>query len=240
MSGAGQSAKGGGSNSQATQSSTTERSTSEASSRPGEDAARYAMRSSVSSPTNHVQLVWSRSSDLSAVRKVIVNELLAYVNCYRHSTNAEALQKVVLSHFATADITEAKRIVTDEFQSVSGAAQYVTKRHNSATRSAHEAELEDILSILDICDIKEALDSYIFIAANFKIMPKFSPEEIKLGVVVDRQVKMEYALANLTTCVEQIASAGPAKGEIMTAASCQHRCQRPTTAAHRLQQFPHG
>jgi hypothetical protein len=148
-------------------------------------------------------------SRVTVVRKVILNELLAYIECYRHNSNDDAMQKVVLTHFSHDEIADAKRLMVQEFQSVAGVSQFITERRSSSARPAHEAELEDILGIMDVADTKHVLTSYAFVASNFMVMPKYGPEEVNLGVVVDRQVQMKDAIANLSASVQKLVSAPP-------------------------------
>jgi len=148
----------------------------------------------------------------TAAKKVVLNDLLAYINCYRLNSTNEAVQKVVLVHFSPVDITAAKRILIKEFQSTIGVTQFATERRNSTARQAHEAEVEDVIAILDIVDTKNGLSDYVFVASNLHLMPKYGPEEINLAVVVDRQVHMDVAIANLSASVEQLTTRSPSAG----------------------------
>ena len=74
--------------------------------------------------------------------------------------------KVVLNYFSHDYIAEAKRLLVQEFQSVAEVTQYLTERRNSSSRPAHEAELDDIIGILDAADTVQALEGYVFAAAN--------------------------------------------------------------------------
>lgn len=167
---------------------------------------------------------------VSEVKKIVWNELLAYVSVYRHNSNDAALQKVVLTHFSHDDIADAKRTLVQEFQSVGGLTQHVTERRNSSARPACEAELDDITGILEVADTKEALAGYVFVAANLQALPKYGPEEINLGVVVDRQVQMEAAISSLSTSVQEMASSPPSVDSSTVAQ------QAMQSVAHDLQQ----
>jgi hypothetical protein len=74
---------------------------------------------------------------------------------------------------------------------------------------------------LDIADPMNALADYVFVASNLQSMPKYGPEEINLAVVVDRQVKMDVAIANISTSVEQLTRSSPAADS----SSVQHSIQ---------------
>ena len=132
-----------------------------------------------------------------------MNELLSYVNVYRNCSSEEALTKVVLNYFSNQNIAESKRLLVQEFNSVTGVTQWLTDRRNSSVRPAHEAELDDIVGMLDAVDTMHALQGYLFVAANLQAMPKYGPEEINLAVVADRQVKMDGAINELSSAVKK-------------------------------------
>ena len=164
-------------------------------------ATSSATSSSQGIALNQVQIV-SSPARLITINKVVLNELLSYVNVYRNCSNEEALMKVVPNYFSHDNITEAKRLLVQEFQSMAQVTQYLTERRNSSSRPAHEAELDDILGILDAADTVHALEGYLFAAANLQIMPSYGPEEINLAVVADRQAKMDGAIKLLTSTVQ--------------------------------------
>ena len=64
-------------------------------------------------------------------------------------------------------------------------------------RPVHEAELEDILEAMDLLDMRHMLAQHQFVAANLDILPKYGPEELNLGAVVDKQVKAEATTERL-------------------------------------------
>lgn len=165
---------------------------------------------SVGSLVAGLQLVAASSaaSRVIDVQKVILNELLAYINVYRHNSTVEALQKVVLTHFSHDEITEAKHLLVREvqLQASDGIAQFLTERRNSSARPAHEAEVEDVIGILDVADTVQALDGLLFVACNFQAMPKYGPEEFNLAAVVDRQLQLDGIITSLSASVTQIAS----------------------------------
>ena len=95
-----------------------------------------------------------------------LNELLAYVNCYRHNSTDDAVRKVVITHFSQDDIAAAKRLLVQEFHWFSGITQFTTERGNSSARQAHEAEIKDIICILDVVDTRNAFAGDMFVASN--------------------------------------------------------------------------
>jgi hypothetical protein len=145
----------------------------------------------------------------TGAKKVVLNDLLAYIHCYRQNSTDEAVQTVVVVHFSRDDIAAAKRLLIQEFQSMAEVTQFTTERRNSFARQAHETKIEDVIGILDIADTKNALVDYVFVAFNLQSMPKYGPEEINLAVVVNRQVQTYIAIANLSASVEQLTTRSP-------------------------------
>jgi hypothetical protein len=109
-------------------------------------------------------------------KKMVLNELLAFVNCYRHNSTDDAVRQVVITHFSQDDIDAAKRLLVQEFQWLNGMAQFTTERRNSSARPAHEAEIDDIIGIIDVVNTRNALAGYMFVASNLQAMPKYGPE----------------------------------------------------------------
>jgi len=65
---------------------------------------------------------------------------------------------MVLRYCLEAKIAKAKKWLVQEFLDHASGTSYLTDRRNSTTRLAHEAEVDDILSIFDILDAMQALD----------------------------------------------------------------------------------
>jgi hypothetical protein len=79
-----------------------------------------------------------------------------------------------------------KKIIAEEFPSVPGGSPLQTQRRNSPTRQVHEAELDDIISLLDGLDQQDDLSKRKFVAIDLEKLPKIGPEELNIGAVVDR------------------------------------------------------
>lgn len=138
---------------------------------------------------------------------MILNEVLAYTTFYRNKANIDALKRVALSTFLPCTITEAKKTLVARFHtSIDTSLPYLSERRNSTARAAHEAEMDDITAILDVLDVQGAINNVIFVAANFDIMPKFGPEEINIASVVDRQIRVESALNDVSTSINELKS----------------------------------
>jgi len=145
-----------------------------------------------------------QSESVHIVTKIVCNDLLAYVHCYRDNSNADALRRVVLNCFSSEDISSAKKLLCCEFQSVLASNMLLTERRSSASRPAHEAELDDIVGIFDALDAQNALRGYMFTVLNLLNVPKYGPEETNINVVVDRQVKTEASIAKLAENFDQL------------------------------------
>jgi len=151
----------------------------------------------------------STAKDIAKVKRVICNELLAYICFYRDNSNATALRRVVISCFSAEDVSEAKKLMMQEFESIADARPFFTKRHNSTSRSACEAEIDDIISLFDAVDTQQqTLDKYLFVASDFNQLPKFGPEELNVSAVVDRQVRMEQIIQNISASMDELTVGG--------------------------------
>ena len=53
-----------------------------------------------------------------------------------------------------------------------------------------------------IMDAQQALDAFLFVSSDITRIPKYGPEEINLGAVVERQLRVETVVVNLATTVE--------------------------------------
>lgn len=196
---------------------------------------------SLSSPAGNAypQLVATASSkEAATVTKIIWNELLAYIHFYRNNSNGKALNQVVLRFFSPSDISEGKSLLVQEFSTVDGVGQFLVKRHNSVVRQAHEAELEDVFGIFDVADAVQALDGFLFVASKLDRLPKYGPEETNIGVVVDRQVKMDLDIQNLTASIKQLSATSSSANDGTKDGALQQALQSISQHVdHRLEDF---
>ena len=138
---------------------------------------------------------------------IIVNELLSYSAYYRNRANGETMRRVILTSFSGNDIREAKDILGDKFRAAIGDSSLLTDRRDSNIRPAHEAELDDIIGLLDLLDERGRLQGALFVAADLERLPKFGPEELNVGAVVDRQLKLDNVIGKLSIEIEQLKAA---------------------------------
>ena len=135
---------------------------------------------------------------------IVLNELLSYLSYYRDRANAPAIQRVISAFYSATEIATAKKKLSSLFASELLNCPLLVERRKSTTRSAHEAEVEDILGIFDLLDGNDALGSTVFAAVNFDRIPHYDPEEINICAVVDRQVRADASIEHLTEAVESL------------------------------------
>ena len=141
---------------------------------------------------------------VAVTQNIVVNELLTYTSYYMHKSNADALRKITLSVFTPTEISKAKQILIDTFQSASIPSTFTADRRSSSTRLFHEAEIDDILGILQTVDTADLLKTVIFAAANLEIMPRYGPEEINIAAVVEGQTRVEATIKNMSNAITQL------------------------------------
>lgn len=148
-----------------------------------------------------------KADKTSSLNKVFWNEILAYICHYRDQSNADSLRRVILNFYSSEDISDAKKLLVQEFWSAVNNCPCITERRNSTSRLAHEAEVDDILGLFDALDTQHALKDCLFVASDFSLVPKFGPEELNVAAVVDKQVRMETAIQTLSASVSLLTSA---------------------------------
>jgi hypothetical protein len=165
---------------------------------------------------------------------LIVNELLCYISFFRNKSNADSLRRTVLSFYVPTDISEAKKKLCQTFHTSLNSCPLLAERRSSSTRAAHEAETDDIVGILDALDMQGSLVGVSFVAANLDALPKFGPEEINVAAVVDRQVRVETAIQEISTTVQQLASNQLAAGSTALDSEPTHHAVKSMVADMQL------
>jgi len=145
------------------------------------------------------------------------NELLSFVGFYHNKSNVEALRRSVLSFFIPNDICQAKKLLSSKYATKLQPCQFSAERRNSSTRAAHEAEIDDIISKFDILDLKNGLDGVTFVASNLENL--FGPEEFNLAAVVNRQVRADAAIKDISAAIDHLTSTQV--GQVISPASDQ-------------------
>lgn len=170
--------------------------------------------------------------------QMTINELLSYVAFYRNKSNVDDMRRTVLSFYTPNDISHSKKLLIGNFSSQLQDCQFVSERRNSATRAAHEAEIDDIVNIIDILDLHGVFDGHKFVACNLDNLPKFGPEELNIAAVVDRQVRVEASIKDISSKVHQLASTQITAESVATDGSAQLIIQSMVTdMQHKLDAF---
>ena len=127
------------------------------------------------------------------------NSLLSYVSFFRDRSTANALRKVVLNFYSPSEISEAKKVLINTFQSVLDGCAFKAERCKSVTRSAHDVKVEDIDKVLNYLDTSSVLSRVEFAIGSLNRLPGlYEPEDINICTVVDRQVKLDAIITDLS------------------------------------------
>ena len=156
------------------------------------------------SPDGNVSTRSSSSGATGGVHhKIIINELIAYAVFYRDSGTIADLHKLLISFYLPTEIKESKSILSTEFCSHLANCKFMTDRRQSSTRSAHDAEVEDILGMIEILDDLNVLDNIKFTAAALDRLPQYGPNEINVCAVADKQKKLDQDLICLNNKLDE-------------------------------------
>lgn len=135
--------------------------------------------------------------------RIVINELLAYATFYRDKCTGADLHKVIVNFYLPSEINESKTILLNEYSIHLTDCPFRTARRQSNTRSAHDAEVEDILGVLEFLDNLNSLDSVNFAAATLDRLPRYGPNDINICAVVDKQLQLDKQLSNMNNTLEE-------------------------------------
>jgi hypothetical protein len=115
---------------------------------------------------------------------------------------------VILNFYSSAEIAESKKTLLATFSSkLPTDCTVKAKRVKSADRQIHEAEVDDILAIFNILDDSSALEGMVFNVVTIDRLPGvYSPEDIDLWSIDDRQNRTEAAVASLAAAITTTAA----------------------------------
>lgn len=139
-------------------------------------------------------------SDATSQRDVLIkfSEILMYIQHFRDRSSVAKLQEVVLKFFTDAEIVNAKKLLIDTFPELS-ACEFATERRSSTGRLAKEAQVADIINMFDVVDRRNKLIDVKFAALAYDRLPRYGPEEINIAAVVDRQVRTDQYLSDISS-----------------------------------------
>ena len=85
-----------------------------------------------------------------------------------------------MAFFSPTEIAGAKKCLIGVFSHQLSDSSFVTERRASTSRPAHEAELDDVLGIIDYLDSKDMLKTVSFAAVDLSRLPGYGPEETNI------------------------------------------------------------
>jgi len=94
--------------------------------------------------------------------------------------------------------------VTSLFHESLSDSIFMTDRRSSTSRSAHEAELDDVLAAIDLLDNKDLLRTVTFAAVDLSRQPGYGPEEINVCAIVAHQSDIAARQSTVKNTVAQI------------------------------------
>jgi hypothetical protein len=151
---------------------------------------------------------------------IIVDELLAYTVFYRDRCTSADLHRLIGHFYLPIEISASKATILRLFETHLVDCQFTTSRRHTSTRSAHEAEIDDILGVLELLDNLNVLCLVQFAAVSIDRLPKYGPNEINVCTVVDRQQQIDKELNDLKeTLLISATNSNSSSDKFFTAAS---------------------
>jgi len=135
----------------------------------------------------------------------VVNEMLAYIQFYKDRSTADALHEIAMMFYTSNETAEAKQQLISLFPVELLDCPWKVSRRHSATRSAHDAETEDIIRMLELLDNMNVLSKVSFTACNLERLPKYGPEEVNVCTIADKQVRLDNKIVELSKQLNTIA-----------------------------------
>ena len=124
---------------------------------------------------------------------------------YRNKSNVDALRRTIFPFFPPTDISFSKKVLVEKFSSLLVDSPFVAERRSLSTRASHEAEIDDVINVIDILDLQSEFDHLKFVPGNLDELPKFGPEKINIAVFVERQVLAEASSKDISSKIQQLA-----------------------------------
>ena len=125
-----------------------------------------------------------------------VDELLTYITTYYTSSPFDLIKKTILEFYTPDEIKDAKDMLWLHQSEKLPAFEI---RRDSLARTAHEANLIDILNGIKKID-SESGELPTFFAANLKRIPTFAPGELDMVDQVERIGEIEHKYQSLERC----------------------------------------
>jgi len=97
-----------------------------------------------------------------------------------------------------------KKVTFDKLSSVLIDSPLVADRRSSSTRASHDAEIDNILHLMDILDLQSEYSHFQFVACNLDNLPKFGPDMINIAAVVNRQARVDASVQDISSRVHKL------------------------------------
>lgn len=150
----------------------------------------------------------THAQDGGQPRRTIIDELLTYVTFYRDRCTHAELHSIIAHFYSPIEISTSKTKVMKEFVVHLSGCQYITTRRQTSIRTAHDAEIDDIMGMLDLLDNSNVLSAIQFVAVSLDRLPKYGPNEINVCTVVDRQIHIDAELSELKQALHNTTAEG--------------------------------
>ena len=136
--------------------------------------------------------------------KYVDNSVLTYISTYINRSSMIQMKLAILGYFSENAIQEAKKTLFDAVEKL-GICPKNVNRQNTATRSAKEAEIEDIMGVFTKLDTADSSQVPIFCTSDVSTLPPTRPEEGgSIMSVLEVVSKMQRELQQLRDTVVRI------------------------------------
>ena len=134
---------------------------------------------------------------------IVINGLLTYVSTYSHRSSYGQMKTAVMAFFDAAAVHEAREILINAIEDVIECDS--TKRQDSRNRTAHEAEVDDILEVFEKLNVPEVANIRPrFMTEDLFHIPRIAPEEGSLMSIVETVSQMRKELTQLQEVVSGV------------------------------------
>ena len=150
-------------------------------------------------------------------KKVVINPMLTFIVNYQHRSSSMQLKIAITSFYNEDEVEEAKRILIANEQDLSLDLQELSKdRQNSSSRSAKEANIDDVIQIIKLLDGSDIQEDAMpkFCTDDLTRLPPAAPEAsgslMTLFEIIARQEKsiqsMQQSIVDVMASVHKNSS----------------------------------
>jgi hypothetical protein len=129
--------------------------------------------------------------------KIVIDELLTYARYFRDRCTSADLHKLIAHFYLPVEISTSKSRIMNEFQVYLSDSPFITFRRQTTARPAFEAEIDDILGMLELLDNLDVLTLVQFAAASIDRLPRYGPNEINVCSVADKQAQVDQEITEI-------------------------------------------